>query len=72
LKRFGDAVAELERASELVDDDLTIKGHLADAYMAVRDYTNAIRVYKLILQAEPDRKDIAEKIKKARGEIEEK
>ena len=68
LKRYRDAVAELERAAELVDDDPTIKGHLADAYMAVHEYRKALAIYKQILQLEPDRKDIAEKIKKAKGE----
>jgi tetratricopeptide (TPR) repeat protein len=72
LKRYRDAVSELERASEIVDDDPTIKEHLADAYLATRDYAKAIKLYRQVLQLEPERKDIAEKIKKAKAESGEK
>ncbi len=72
LKRYRDAVSELERAAEIVDDDMTIKSHLADAYLAVHDNKNAVKVYKQILLVEPERKDIADKIKKIKGESGEK
>jgi len=72
LKRFRDAVAELERASELVADDPTVKGHLADAYLAIRDYRNALIIYKKLLEMEPGRKDIIDKIKRIRTESGEK
>lgn len=72
LKRYRDAVSELERAAEIVTDDPTIKDHLADAYLAIHDYRNAIRLYRQILQMEPDRNDIIEKIKKAKAESGEK
>ena len=72
LKRYRDAVAELERAVEIVADDPTIKEHLADAYLATRDYTNAIKLYRQVLQLEPERKDIIEKIRKAKAESGEK
>jgi len=72
LKRYRDAVAELERAAEIVNDDPTIKEHLADAYFATRDYTRAIKLYRQVLQMEPDRKDILDKIKKAKAESGEK
>jgi tetratricopeptide (TPR) repeat protein len=72
LRRYRDAVDKLERAVELVDDDATIKGHLAEAYMAVHEYKNAIRIYRQILKMEPDRKDIVEKIRKAKSESEDK
>jgi tetratricopeptide (TPR) repeat protein len=72
LKRYRDAIAELERASELVADDPTVKGHLADAYLAVRDYRNALATYKKLLQMEPGRKDIIDKIRKIRAESGEK
>lgn len=72
LKRYRDAVSELERAAEIVDDDPTIKSHLADAYLAVHDYKNAARFYKQVLQLEPDRKDIIEKLKKIKAESGEK
>ena len=72
LKRYRDAVSELERAAEIVTDDPTIKDHLADAYLAIHDFKNAIRLYRQVLQMEPDRKDIIEKIKKAKAESGEK
>ena len=72
LKRYRDAISELERAAEIVDDDPTIKNHLADAYLAVHDYKNALRLYRQVLQLEPMRKDIVEKIKKIKVESGEK
>jgi tetratricopeptide (TPR) repeat protein len=72
LKRYSDAVSELERAAEIVAEDPTIKDHLADAYFAIHDFRNAIRLYRQVLQAEPGRKDIIEKIKKAKAESGEK
>ena len=68
LKRYRDAVAELERATEIVKDDPTIKYHLAEAYLALHDYSRAIKLYRQILEIEPDRTDIVEKIKKAKAE----
>jgi len=72
LKRYRDAVSELERAAEIVTDDPTIKEHLADAYLATHEHSKAIKLYRQILQTEPDRKDIVEKIKKAKAESGEK
>jgi len=69
LKRYADAVAELERAAKLVDDDPVIMGHLADAYIAVRDHKNALAACRKLLQMEPGRKDIIEKIKKIKAEM---
>lgn len=68
LKRYTDAVVQLERAIVYVDDDPTILDHLADAYLAVQDYENAILTYKKLLQMEPGRKDLLEKIKKIKAE----
>jgi len=72
LKRYRDAVSELERATEIVNDDPTIKFHLAEAYLAIHDYSKAIKIYRQILDLEPDRSDIVEKIKKAKAESGEK
>lgn len=69
LKKFGDAVTYLERAAQAVNDDPAIVGHLADAYLAVRDYANALSSYRKLQQLEPGRKDLAEKIRKIRAEI---
>ncbi len=72
LRRYKDAVSELERATEIVNDDPTIKYHLAEAYLALHDYGKAIKLYRQILDIEPDRTDIIEKIKKAKAESGEK
>lgn len=68
LKRYTEAVVQLERAVMYVDDDPTILGHLAEAYLAVRDYENAILTYKKLLQLEPGRKDVLEKIRKIKAD----
>jgi len=68
LKKYTEAVVQLERAVVYVDDDPTILSHLAEAYLAVHDHENAIQTYKKLLQLEPDRKDLLEKIKKIKAE----
>jgi lipopolysaccharide biosynthesis regulator YciM len=47
-------------------------GHLADAYAAKREWKKALNLYRKILKQEPERKDIAEKIKKIKAESGEK
>jgi hypothetical protein len=44
-------------------------GHLADAYLAKHEYRKALPLYRKVLQLEPERKDITEKIRKIRMEI---
>jgi tetratricopeptide (TPR) repeat protein len=72
LKKYSDAVTYLERAVQIVDDDPAMLDHLADAYLAMRDYANALSTYRKLQQLEPNRKDLAEKIKKVRVESGEK
>lgn len=69
LKKYSDAVTYLEKATQLVDDDPVMIGHLADAYLAVRNHVNALKTYKRLQQLEPGRKDLAEKIRKIRLEL---
>ena len=72
LKRYGDAVHELERAAELSEDDATVLGHLADAYCANRSYKKALPLYRKLQKLEPERTDIADKIRRCRLESGEK
>jgi tetratricopeptide (TPR) repeat protein len=72
MKNYDEAILYLERAHNLIDDDATVMGHLADAYYAARDYRKAPPLYRQALKMEPERKDIAEKIKKIKAEIGEK
>jgi tetratricopeptide (TPR) repeat protein len=69
LKRYDEAVKNLEQSLELIEDDPTVMGHLADAYAAKRDWRKALNLYRQILKQEPERKDVAEKIKKIKAEI---
>jgi tetratricopeptide (TPR) repeat protein len=69
MKRYDDAISQLERSLELVEEDTTIMGHLADAYYGKRDLRKALNLYRQILKIDPDRKDVADKIKKIRAEI---
>ncbi|HTP64119.1 MAG TPA: tetratricopeptide repeat protein [Geobacteraceae bacterium] len=72
LKRYDDAVKQLEKAVSLLSDDTTVMGHLADAYAAKHEWNKALKIYRQILKQEPERKDIAEKIKKIKAETGEK
>jgi tetratricopeptide (TPR) repeat protein len=71
-KRYDEAVKNLERSLTLITDDPTVMGHLADAYAAKREWKKALNLYRKILKQEPERKDVAEKIKKIKAESGEK
>ena len=47
-------------------------GHLADAYCAARSFKKALPLYKKLQKMEPERSDLAEKIKRCRQESGEK
>ena len=68
LKRYDDAARKLEDAVALVDDDSTIVEHLGDVYHAQKDHKKALKAYKKALDIEPDRKELAEKIRRIKAE----
>jgi tetratricopeptide (TPR) repeat protein len=72
LKRYDDAIYQLERAVELSDNDATVISHLADVYCASRHFKKALPLYKKLQKMEPERTDLAEKIKHCRQENGEK
>ena len=72
LKRYDDAIYQLERAVQLSDDDATVIGHLAETYCAARQPKKAIPLFKKLQKLEPERTDLAEKIKRCRPESGEK
>lgn len=72
LKRYNEAIVQLEQAVELAEEDATVTGHLADAYCANRAYKKALPLYKKLQKMEPERTDLAEKIKRCRQESGEK
>lgn len=72
LKRYDEAVRLLEDAFSLVTDDSTIAEHLGDAYAARREFKKALKQYRKALEIDPDRKELADKIRKFKGEHGEK
>ena len=68
LKRYDEAARVLEDAVALVSDDSTIAEHLGDVYMARKDYKKALNLYRKALEIDPGRKELTEKIRRAKGE----
>ena len=71
LQRYDEAVKYLEQSTEIIDDT-TILAHLAEVYTAKRELRKALNTYRKIQKLEPDRKDVADKIKRLKAEIGEK
>jgi tetratricopeptide (TPR) repeat protein len=68
LKKYDEAARALEDAVALVADDSTIAEHLGDVYLARREYKKALVLYRKALEIEPDRKQLADKIRRIKGE----
>jgi tetratricopeptide (TPR) repeat protein len=68
LKKFDEAVKYLEEAAALVEDDSTIVEHLGDAYSARKEYKKALKQYKKAAEIDPERKELAEKYRRFKGE----
>jgi tetratricopeptide (TPR) repeat protein len=69
---YGKAVAKLERAVELVQEDPVILEHLGDAYQALKRYQEALTAYRRseALGGGDSGPDLSEKIKSAEKGIE--
>jgi len=72
LKRYELASSALEEAISLVNDDSTIVEHLGDVYAARRSVRKALKQYRRAQELAPERKELAEKILKLKGEQGEK
>lgn len=72
LKNYDEAVRLLEDAFSLVSEDSTIAEHLGDAYAARHEIKKALKQYRKALSIEPDRKSLADKIRRYKGEHGEK
>jgi tetratricopeptide (TPR) repeat protein len=72
LKHYDEAVKLLEDSFSLVSDDSTIAEHLGDAYAARHEFKKALKQYRKALEIDPDRKDLADKIRRFKGEHGEK
>ena len=58
---FADAISELERATELLDeDDPVITRHLGDAYRSVSRFEDALATYEHALELDPTDSDAEE------------
>ena len=68
LKRYDEAITTLEEAVALVEDDSTIVEHLGDVYNARKEHKKALKTYKKALEIDPDRKELADKIRRIKGE----
>ncbi len=63
LGNYDLALAELQKAVDLLDDDAVIYEHLGDVYKAMGNRVEAERYYRQALELEPDSIDIEEKMK---------
>ena len=64
LGRYEEALPHLRRAAELVKDDAVVFDHLAEDLLKLGKRDEAIVQWRRALQAEPDNKEVAEKIQK--------
>jgi tetratricopeptide (TPR) repeat protein len=63
---YDQAAAELERASNIVENDPVILEHLGDAYQSLRRYEDAIAAYEKSMELHNDKSKILKKIDAAR------
>jgi len=68
MKRYDEAIANLEKAVKLADEDPTILEHLADVYSAKKENRKALSLYQRALKLDPENKTVGEKIKKLKAE----
>jgi tetratricopeptide (TPR) repeat protein len=68
LKKLDEAVRYLEEAVVLVPEDSTIAEHLGDVYFGRHEFKKALATYRKALEIEPGRKELADKIRRSKGE----
>ncbi len=64
---FSDALEILLGASEIVEDDPVIWEHIGDTYMKLGQPEPALESYNRSAEVDPDRTEIEEKVREARG-----
>jgi tetratricopeptide (TPR) repeat protein len=67
LKRYDEAISNLEKAVQLTENDPTILEHLADVYAAKGDSSRAKLLYQRVLKIDPENKTAASKLKRLRN-----
>lgn len=68
LKKYDEAATHLEEAVALVAEDSTIAEHLGDVYTARKEYKKALKAYRKAMDIDPERKEVADKIRRIKGE----
>jgi tetratricopeptide (TPR) repeat protein len=63
MGRYEDALQELKRASEIVEDAVILE-HLGDVYIKLDDLGRAKDAYDRALEFEPDNKELRRKLHK--------
>ncbi|HKL21326.1 MAG TPA: tetratricopeptide repeat protein, partial [Tichowtungia sp.] len=61
--RYEEALVQLKKASELIQDDPEVWEHLGDTYLKLGDRGCAIRKWEKGLQADPDHQPLIERLK---------
>ena len=72
LKNYDEAVRNLEKAAALVEDDSTIAEHLGDVYAARKEQKKALKAYRKAFKIDPDHKELLNKIRRIKGETDER
>ncbi len=66
--RFEDAIRQLKRASQKMNDPIILE-HLGDTYVAAKDDASAALSYQKSLELDPDNKDVQKKLKQLYGKM---
>ncbi len=62
LARYEDALSDLRRANELVEDPVILE-HLGDVYVKLNEITKAKEVYKQVLKIQPKNRSVQKKLR---------
>jgi len=68
MKKYDEAARYLEEAVALVPEDSAIVEHLGDVYHARHEHKKALAHYRKALEIDPGRKELADKIRRVKGE----
>ncbi|MEO0216597.1 MAG: tetratricopeptide repeat protein, partial [candidate division WOR-3 bacterium] len=63
LERYEEALSDLKRANELVEDPVILE-HLGDVYLKLNEVTKAKEIYRQVLKLQPKNRTVLEKLKR--------
>ncbi|UCD16970.1 MAG: tetratricopeptide repeat protein [Candidatus Zixiibacteriota bacterium] len=64
LGRYRQALDQLQKAGEQIDDDPVVMEHLGDAYEAIGDIDNALLYWNRTLELDPGNESVREKLRR--------